>query len=269
MSDPTWAVHGPPRITELTFANALSEGPRFFKGVEETGTIWKTLLSYGVDPSFALGHFWVESLFGTAGWNIWADPPLRSWGNILYVNSSLRDRAGVTEYKASNGYDYAAYPDWTTGVEDYCLLLGKYRDHSPDYRYGDTSIIKGATAKWMAKVPNSDQHLNYLEIVLSRMSRYDSRPDFEGDMFISFASGMVYTSSKRYEVKTGERWYPTAGGSVSYPIATGGKAVFLGQVHGSSWVAVQIRTGRFSPDGKTRPVVGYVPNFDAKRVTNA
>jgi hypothetical protein len=265
LAEAEWPVHAPARITELTFANALIEGPRVFKGVDEIGTIWKTLMKHGVDPSFALGHFWVESNFGTAGWNVWSEPKLYSWGNVLYPNSSLKGTPGVTEYSASNGYHYTAYPDWTTGVEDYCLLLNQYRDQAPDYRYGDTSTIYGATAKWPAKTPGSDGHLKYLDIVLGRMTRYDIRPDWEGELTL-YTPGTTYNSNKRYAIKAGDRWYLKPGGSTSYAFKADGSAVFLGQVSGTSWFAIRVSTARLSNDGVTRFVVGYVPAFDSKRL---
>lgn len=266
MAEGTWPTHAPPRITELTFANALIEGPKVFPGAYEIGAVWKQLVGSGIDPSFALGHFWVESLFGTAGWNIWSTPKLMSWGNILYPNCSVKDVAGVTEYSASNGFHYAAYPDWTTGVEDYCLLLGKYLDHAPDSKYGDTSTIYGATAKWTAKTPGSESHLKYLDIVLGRMTRYDIRPKWEGELAI-YSPGTVYTTNRRYLVKPGDRWFTKPGGNASYMFKAGGNSYFMGQVAGTSWCAIRVNTARLSTDGKTRPAIGYLPNFDPKRLT--
>lgn len=266
MAEPSWPTHAPPRITELTFGNALIEGPRLFSGADEIDTIWKTLTEAGVDPSFALGQFWVESLFGTAGWNIWAEPKLYSWGNILYENTSLKGTPGVTKYAASNGFNYTAYPNWTTGVVDYCMLLDKYDKQSPDSRYGDTSTIDGATAKWAAKSPTSDSHLNYLEIVLGRMTRYDNRTDWEGELAI-FTPGMTYSTNRRYSINAGDRWYLKPGGSTSYVFKAASVAIFLGQVAGTSWFAIRVLTARLSTDGKTRPVIGYLPNFNPARLT--
>lgn len=267
MAEETWPTHAAPRITELTLANALTETKaRVFQGAEEHETIWTTLLQYGVDPSFALGQFWTESLYGTAGWNIWSEPPMRSWGNVLYVNSHLHDRSGVTAYKASNGFTYTAYPDWTTGVEDYCMLLADYAKNHDDRRYGDTALVYGASAKWMAKVPGSEEHLRYLDVVLGRMNRYDARTPFEGDMAI-YGTGITYTTNKRYAVKTGDRWYLKPGGAVSYTFKADGSGYFLGQVNGTSWLAIRVMTARLSSDGKARAVIGYLANFDPKRVT--
>lgn len=266
MAEGSWPTHAAPRITELTFANALIEGPKVFPGAYEIAAIWKTLVGVGVDPSFALGQFWIESLFGTDGWNVWSEPALMSWGNVLYPNSSVRDRAGVTEYVASNGFHYTAYPDWTTGVEDYCLLLGKYRDQSPDARYGDTAEIDGATAKWAAKSPTSTSHLNYLDIVLGRMTRYDTRPDWEGELAI-YTPDTTYSSNRRYAIHAGDRWYLKPGGNTSYVFKAASTAILMGQVAGSSWCAIRVLTARLSGDGKTRPAIGYLPNFDPRRMT--
>lgn len=267
MVEETAPTHAAPRITELTFANGLTEGPRVFNEFSEIGAIWRTLTDAGVDPSFALGHFWVESGFGTLGWNIWSDPPLRSWGNILYVNSQVRDRPGVGEYKASNGYEYTYYPDWTTSVVDYCLNLDRYRDRSPDPRYGDTSTIYGACAKWAANEPGSVDHLKYIDIVLGRVARYDERPDWEGEMAVIGASSP--TSNQRYLIKDGERWYIKPGGTQSYEVRADVKAMYFGQVAGTSWGMVRINTARFSSDGKSRPTLVYVPNWSAARISPA
>lgn len=269
MAEETWLTHAAPRITELTFANALTETDgRIFKGSEETGAIWNTLLKHGVDPSFALGQFWTESLYGTAGWNIWSEPPMRSWGNVLYLNSSLRDDPTVTSYPASNGYVYTSYPNWTKGVEDYCLLLEKYAKQTNDPRYGDTSRIYGATAKWMGKAPGTEEHLRYLDVVLGRMDRYDARPPFEGEMLINSGANadIKFSTNKRYVIKSGDRWYLKPGGSVSYAFRADGDAIFFGQVQGTSWFAIRIMTTRFNDAGKAEPVVGYMPNYTASKV---
>lgn len=270
MAEETWLTHAAPRITELSFANALTEtSGRIFVGNNEIGAIWSMLLSYGVDPSYALGQFWTESLYGTAGWNIWSEPPMRSWGNILWSNCQMKDRAGVTSYAASNGYTYASYPNWTTGVEDYCLLLAQYATQHDDSRYGDTATIYGATAKWMGKLPGSEDHLRYLDVVLGRMDRYDSRPPFEGEMLINSGTqpDIQYTTNKRYAIKAGDRWYLKPGGSASYAFRKDGTAIFEGQVMGTSWFAIRVMTTRFSNDGSMKPVIGFAPNFDAKKVT--
>lgn len=271
MAEGTWPTHAAPRITELTFANALIENDnRVFKGIPEIGTIWNTLLQHGVDPSFALGQFWTESLFGTAGWNVWSEPPLRSWGNILYVNSLIKDRPGVSRYDASNGFTYTVYPDWTTGAEDYCLLLEQYAKEHDDPRYGDTALIYGATAKWMADPPGSEGHLRYFDVVLGRMERYDIRPAFEGDMIIvqsaAIETPLQIDTNMRYSVKAGDRWYVKPGGAESYAIRKDRDVVFAGQVAGTSWFAIRLRTSRFSSDETSDTAVVYMPNFRAARV---
>lgn len=266
MAEGNWPTHAAPRITELTFANALLEGPHVFPGIDEVGLIWKVLGDGGVDPSFALGHFWVESLYGTAGWNIWATPKLHSWGNILYENTTIKGEPGVVKYAASNGYNYTGYPDWTTGVRDYVGLIGKYRDQAPDQKYGDTSLIDNATAKWTSKTLTSEVHLNYLDIVLGRMTRYDIRPDWEGELAI-YTPGTIYATNKRYAVHAGDRWHLKPGGSTSYAFKAASTAISLGQVAGTSWQAIRVLTARLSTDGVTRPVIGFLPNFDPNRLT--
>jgi hypothetical protein len=266
MTDGSSLTHAAPRITELTFADALIEGPHAFPGWDEIGSIWRTLITAGVDPSFALGQFWVESLFGTAGWNIWSEPRLKSWGNILYPNSLVRDVPGVGEYAASNGYHYTYYPNWTTGVLDYVRQLELYAKRGVVPVYGDLRTIDGATAYWTKKDPDSTSHINYLDIVLGRMARYDGRPDWEGDTVIS-APGITYNTNMRYAIKDGDRWYPKAGGATSYEFRSDSTAIFLGQVAGTSWGAIRVMTARFSPDGKAKPVIGYISKVDAARIT--
>lgn len=266
MTDGSALTHSAPRITELTFADALSEGPRVFTGMSEIGSIWQVLIDAKVDPSFALGQFWVESLFGTAGWNIWSDPPLHSWGNILYPNSTVRGTPGVGQYSASNGYHYTYYPDWTTGVRDYVGLLDQYAKSGVSTQYGDLRTIDGATAKWTAKDPDSTAHLNYLDIVLGRMARYDGRADWEGDTLLT-TSGITYNTNKRYAIKAGDRWYPKAGGATSYEFRSDSTAIYLGEVSGTSWGAIRVITARFSSDGKSKPVIGYIKGVKASRIT--
>lgn len=267
MAEASWPVHASPRITELTFARALGEGPKVSMAVSESGDIWKVIRSHGIDPSFALGMFWVESLFGTAGWNVWSTPPLKSWGNILWVNCQVKTVPGVGKYEASNGYDYAYYPSWAVGVEDFCLLLDDYRRQGNDSRYGDVSKIYGTTAKWPANTPGSKDHLHYLDIVLGRMARYDSAKPQEGEMAV-MASGLGVSSAKKYFVAGGDRWYVMPGGTQSYAFRKSALLPYFGRVLGSNWVQVQVDTGRFGgvTSGTTAPVLAYLPNFDAGRV---
>ncbi len=274
MSSQTWPTHSAPRLTELTFLDALTEGPRVFSAPQEVGSIWRTLIQYGVDPSLALGQFWAESLFATAGYAIDSaedGTPLRALGNILSVNSVLlaRGTTGVSTWSNhSHTYTYAQYATWTLGAEDYCLHLDQYVRNSPDSRYGDTSVIRGATAKWIGKPLDSEEHLRYLDVVLGRMDRYESREPWEGDMAI-FSDGVSYSSSKRYAIKAGDRWYLKAGGTVSYQFRVDASVHFMGRVMDTSWFAVRVNTGRFTSDGKSRPVIAYLPNFSASRLSAA
>ena len=263
MAEGSWPVHSGPRISELTFARALGEGPKTSPATSESGAIYKTFLAHGIDPSFALGMFWVESLFGTAGWNIWSDPQLKSWGNVLWVNCQVKDVPGVGKYEASNNFDYAYYPSWEVGAEDFCRLLDDYRRQGTDSRYGDVSKVYGATAKWPANPPGSADHTKYLNIVLGRMNQYDLYKPQEGEMAVT-ANGLTPTSNKKYYVEGGDRWYVMPGGTQSYAFRKSAMLPYFGKVLGSNWVQVLVHTGRFS--STTDPTLVYLPNFKADRV---
>lgn len=269
-ADSSWPTHAPPRITELTFAQALYEGPHVFPGVGEIWAIWKTLLAHGIDPSFALGHCWVESNFGTAGFNA-QNPDMRAWGNILAVNSALlaANTPGVHRWSTTTNdgttYTYAIYDSWALGVEDYALLIDQYRDTSPDARYGPTETIYGATAKWPAKVLGSPWHLNYMTIVLNRMDIYDGRTPTEGD--VAILEDQPKGHPGYYRVKKGEHWYDKSDlAARSHSFSNDARVQFRGLVDGAGWAAVRLGTSVFIKDGASHPVTAYVP-FDSTRLT--
>ncbi len=222
------------------------------------------MLAHGVDPSFALGMFWRESSFGTAGWNLWAD--LKSWGNVLWVNCQVRDVPGVEEYKAANGFEYAKYPDWGTGAEDFCRLLDDYTRRGTDARYGDISLVYGATAKWAANPPGSDDHIAYVDNVVSRMNRYDTEPPQEGEMAIS-AAGVKMTTDASYWLAKGEPYYfvpgKAANGKFSFGTRPGAYVPYFGRIAGTDWAAVYATTSKLT--GSMDPTIVYV-RYDPTRV---
>jgi hypothetical protein len=271
VTDPKTApTHRPARITELTFANALLEGPHVFKGMGEIGAIWATLAMYGVDASFALGQFYAESFFGNAGYAKDAaddGTPLHAIGNILSVNSPLldRDEPGVATWSNhAHTYTYARYSTWALGALDYCLLLRNYA-MGFDPRYGDSSMIFGATARWAGKAPGSIEHRAYMDAIVGRMDTYDGRPPWEGDMAIIAPVDTVPSSNARYQIRMGDRWFEKAGGHVSHAFTADMLIPFFGLVGGTSWFAVGVRTGRFSTDGSLRSAEVYLPAYDPTR----
>lgn len=264
MITPQSPVHAPPRITREVFHRALKEGPRKFTGTTaDMDAGWNAAINAGVDPSFMLGHFWVESLFCTDGWCIWAN--LNSWGNSLIESTTLAPPE-VTKYAASNGYNYCKYPSWTLGAKDYVGILARYRD-TEDPRYGDSGTIDGATARWAGKPLISEAHKTYVSIVIDRMTRYDAYNE-EGDDMALHYTGLEYKSNLLYQIKAGDRWYPVVDGDTSWALTVDSLAQFHGTVNNKpGWFAIRVITSRLT--GKSEPHIVYMKGFSPTRVSKA
>lgn len=245
------ATHAEPRISEYTFADVLARAGSPARS--EIRRYWSRFLDAGVDPCFGLAQFYAESAYGKLGWNLWAD--LHSWGNVLYENRTISE---CEKYEASNGFNYAKYPDWTAGVRDYVGLLGQYEEWSPDLRIGDITTIYGATAKWIAKVPGSEQHLAYLNIVLWRMGQYMTTTRTKGEM--SIQAGQYAT--KRYRLRKGTPLYDEPGG-LAYGTfrGTDTNVRWVGFHNNTSWGAIVIHTQHGSSvPGVAEDMVVWIAN---------
>jgi hypothetical protein len=263
---PQSPTHAPPRITVDKFIERLKS--KNSPAVLHAYNIWSILVANGVDPSFALAQYRVESQYGTSGHATVTD----SWGNMLY-DSNLTLLSGPS-YKPGNGYTYATYnPNrFEDAVEDYCRYLAWYRD-----RYGLEDIY-GATARWTGKVPGTPGHLSYCNTIVNDMVVYEFPPG----TFYNSGDGMIYAGAsvgrdstdhitgqlkRRYPIKYGDKIY--RGPSLDLFLKTWANnspnqaAWYLGEVNGSfKWGALLVGTSVADPDG----TVVYIPNIDKTKI---
>lgn len=224
----------PPRIDFNRFLQILIE--RSSPARPEALAIWELLTGGGVDPSFALGQFHVESLMGKSG----HAKATHSWGNMLWDASLTPDRA---KYAPGNGYTYAAYPSWTEGVRDYVKYVQHYST-TIVRKYSDTfcDTIAEHCERWQGDAQPENADSNYVNIILHEMNDiYEYVPGVyipAGDSMIDIDPSAV-TTSKRYPVKNGTVLYRGTDGDVLKTAAfgtrlpdgsAGGMCRFLGPV---------------------------------------
>jgi hypothetical protein len=143
-----------PTLTEASFIDRLRAVGS--PALSEGRSIYRTLVSGGVNPAFSLGTFHAESHSGTRGYAT----TTRNWGNILYY--AWTADFGATPYAPGNGYTYAKFPTWLASIRAYVDLLQRYD------RNGYTTV-SSASARWLGTVEGSDRHLRYLNNITAVM----------------------------------------------------------------------------------------------------
>lgn len=256
----------PPRISYARFLGLLKS--KNSPAVPEAQRIWDQFIAEGVDPSFALAQYRVESQYGTAG----HAEKTKSWGNMLY-DSSLTILAAPNEnvptktYSPGNGFTYAVYANHTTAAIDYARYLHNYAEERnlPD--------IYGATAEWIGRVPGSSGHTSYVNIVINDMYEYEIS---DGE-FYEVGDKMIYAGAP-FDKVTGKitQKYPVVDGkTVLYRGTDGtvlktfsgksGLAWFFGLVQGSKdWGLICIGTSIADSDA----TLCYIKNVDLTKVVN-
>lgn len=259
---PQSPTHASPRITKARFTELLKS--KNSPAVPEASKVYDLLVSRGVDPSFALAQFRVESQYGTAG----HAAVTGSWGNMLY--DSRLTLLSYKTYAPGNGYTYACYLSYVDAVVDYCRYLDWYRD-----RYGLDDIY-GATARWLGRVPGSTGHLNYCNTIVNDMVVYEFPPGtyynsgdgmiYAGDSVGKDATGRLDGNLKlRYPIAYLDKLYRGPSLDTYLKTFTGktGSAWFLGLVNGSEdWGAILVGTSVADPDG----TIVYIPNIDPAKI---
>lgn len=247
----------PPRITAARFKELLKT--KNSPAVVESDAVFGILLTQGVDPSFALAQFRVESQYGTAG----HAKVTGSWGNMLY-DSNLTLLA-VGKYAPGNGYTYAKYLNYKDAVTDYCRYLHWYKDE-----YGLDTIYE-ATARWLGRVPGSSGHVSYVTTIINDMIEYEyPKGGYEsGDKMIYFGDAFDRTSGKivqKYPVVYGQELYRGTDGTLLKRYSgTNGNAWWLGFVNGgTAWGALVIGTSVADADA----TVVYIKNPDPTKIKN-
>lgn len=247
----------PARITKERFKALLKT--KNSPAVAESDTVFAILVEEGVDPSFALAQFRVESQYGTAG----HAAVTGSWGNMLYDPNLTILASG--KYSPGNGYTYATYDNYTTAILDYCRYIHWYKD-----RYNLISIYQ-ATARWIGKVPGSAGHVSYTNIIISDMIEYEyPTGGYEsGDKMLYFGKAFDRATGRivqKYPVTYGLSLYRgTDGDFLKNYTGADGKAWWIGLVNGNpSWGALVIGTSSADADA----TIVYIKNPDVSKIIN-
>lgn len=243
---PTSPTHAAPRITYTRFYQLLKS--KDSPALNDAQAMWNILIQNGVDPSFALAQFRVESQYGTAGYA----RETGSFGNMLYdKNLTLLSGPPITKTTSSGAkYTYATYDNYVDAVHDYCRYLEWYCE---EYSLCD---IYGATARWIGKEPGSSGHTSYVNTIISDMVSYENPPGtfYEaGDKMIYGGPSFDRATAKvvqKYPVTVGMPLYRGTNGDLlkKYSGAPG-DAYFLGPVNGSwEWGVIGIGTSAADED---------------------
>lgn len=249
----------PPRLSAIKFRELLLT--KNSPAVPESTAIYASLVNNGVDVSFALAQFRVESQYGTAGFA----KETGSWGNMLWdKNLTLLATGKVTKYVGGSPYTYAVYDNYVDAVEDYSRYLHWYIT-----KYGFDTLFE-ATARWIGKTPGSSGHLNYIDTIIADMTRYEYNPGtfyevgdkmiYGGDQFDRNAGKLT----QKYPITNGMTLYKGTDGTVlkTYK-GTPGNAWFLGPVQNSwEWGMVCIGTSVADPDATWC----YIKNVDKNKI---
>jgi len=260
-SSPTLA---PARITYARFLQLLNS--KNSPAVPEAQDIWDHFREQGVDPSFALAQYRVESQYGTAGYA----KTTKSWGNMLYDKdlTILTIPGPAGKYRpAGSGFTYAAYANHLDAAKDYARYLHDYAENR------NLPHIYGATAEWIGKTPGSTGHISYVNTVISDMYEYE----FKDGQFYEVGDKMIYAGTpfdkasgkivQKYPVVNGQTiLYRGTDGSVLKTFkGTSGLAWFFGLVQGSKdWGLICIGTDLADSDA----TLVYIKNVDLSKVVN-
>lgn len=265
---PQSPTHAAPRLTLARFTALLKS--KNSPATAEAAAIWAVLLEEGIDPSFALAQFRVESQYGTSGWA----KETGSLGNMLYdSNLTILSGPPKTFYTSSgHKYTFATYTNYADAARDYARYIHWYRD-----RHGLETIYE-ATGRWLGLSRTGDAgHLSYVNIIISDMISYEiTDGEFyeAGDKmiqgkYIDKGNGRI---AKRIFVKTGTDLYRGTNGDWLKKLAPatgipGLNLLFLGLAQGSKdWGAVVV--GIPSIDDGAGTVV-YIKQPDLTTVTAA
>lgn len=248
----------PPRIPYSTFVARLKT--KNSPAVPQAKSIYDAFVYEGVDPSFALAQYRVESQYGTAGIAL----VTKSWGNMLY-DASLCPHA-VGQYAPGNGYTYAKYIDVYSAALDYVNYLHNYAI------VRNLHTIYEVTAEWIGKTPGSSGHISYTDIIINDMIAYETKPgEFYETGDVMLWADLINTSgkiTKKYPITTGTTLYRGTNGDVLKKYS--GKdsfAYFIGLAQGSTdWGAILINTSSGDPNGYT---LVYIKNIDKRKLVNA
>jgi len=228
--------------------------------VDQAQEIYDGFVSSGVDPSFALAQYRVESQYGTAGHAV----VTKSWGNMLWDKSLCLNAVG--QYAPGNGFTYAKYNDVYSASLDYAHYLHDYADNR------DLHTIWQVTAEWIGKAPGTPCHVSYVDIIINDMILYETKPG----KFYEVGDQMIYGGPEfdrdtgrvvtKYPIVYGQQLYRgTDGTTLKKYLGKPGYAWFLGFVQNSpAWGMVCIGTSMADPDATWC----YIKNVDKTKIIN-
>lgn len=243
-----------PRLSKSRFTSFLSgkDSP----AAPYAGEIYDVLVAQGVDVSFALAHFRVESQYGTAGHAL----VTKSWGNMLSSPNLTQLACGT--YSPGNGYTYAKYCSWIDSIKDYCRYIHDYTERR------NLPTIYQSTAEWIGKPEGSSGHLSYVNIIISDMVAYENPPG----TFYETGDKMIYAGKslkgdriiQRYPITSGLPLYRgTNGDLLKNYSGSNSNAQFLGLVNNSpAWGLIRINTSSADPNG----TLVYIKNIDVSKI---
>lgn len=255
----------PSRIDYDTFRGVLVEFRSPARGAAQS--IYDQLVAGGVDATFALAQFLAESNYGTRGFAA----TTKSWANILWDAAWTPTRPKTTFQVGSATYTYATYASFEESISDYVAYLQRYAT-TTDRRYGDSSVIDGACARWVGNALASEDHKRYVSTVINAMNRYIVVPGtfYETRDLMIYAGKAQVDSKARYPIANGTALYRGTDGSLlKYFNGTAGLAKFFGPVNQPwsdatwAWGMVRIGTSSADPEG----TLCYVKNPAKSKVT--
>jgi hypothetical protein len=258
-----------PRISLTKFTELLKS--KNSPAVAEAPIVFNRLVEQGVDVSFALAQFRVESQYGTAGFAA----ETGSWGNMLWDRSLTILASGtlVKPVRLSDGttrnYTYATYNNYLDAITDYARYIHWYIT-----QYGLTTIY-GATGRWIGHTGDAG-HLAYVQNIINDMILYEYNPStFQetGDKMISVSKYFDFTTGKfkaTYPLNDGQTVYLGTNGNelkkLDFDTPTR-DAWFLGEVNNSwEWGVVLIKPNTLNPLADTKGSAVYIKNPDPNKV---
>lgn len=247
-----------PRIPYATFLARLKS--KNSPAVPQAKQIYDGFIASGVDPSFALAQYRVESQYGTAGHAVMT----KSWGNMLWDSSLCLHAAG--QYSPGNGYTYAKYNDVYSASLDYAHYLHDYAENR------NLHSIYAVTAEWIGKPPGSSGHISYVNIIINDMIAYELQP---GE-FYEAGDKMIFSHNISTDGKIHEKYPVVKDKTVLYRGTSGdilktytgpsGLAWFTGLVQGSkTWGTILIKTEAAGADPAGYTTV-YIKNIDTTKI---
>lgn len=257
-------VLAPARINLARFTELLKT--KNSPAVPVASQIYAVLIEGGVDPSFALAQYRVESQYGTSGHAV----VTKSWGNMLYDSGLTILAAG--QYSPGNGFTYAKYTNLVDAVRDYVRYIHNYAERR------NRHTVYEVSGEWLGpRNYGNDHHVEYVNIIVDDMIRYEFIPG----TWYEVGDKMIYAGTtqsngrltKKYPVPNGTELFRGTNGDIlkkaSFLDANGNPRTalcwFLGLVNNSTqWGMILVKTSSADSGG----TLCYIKNIDKSKIIN-